>query len=196
MMSKQPPQPEPDERALFDEAMADVQPLERDRHLPKISFRQPVSISEHEHEVLRELDRIVSGEAPFELRDSDEFMEGAVRGFDPRTVRQLRRGEFTLQADLDLHGTDAATARPLLERFITDCHARGLRCVRIVHGRGRNSPDGIPVLKSNLPRWLARGPARLLVLAYTSALPRDGGTGATYVLLRSRGGRRGRRGSL
>ena len=94
MMSKQPPQPEPDERALFDEAMADVQPLERDRHLPKISFRQPVSISEHEHEVLRELDRIVSGEAPFELRDSDEFMEGAVRGFDPRTVRQLRRGEF------------------------------------------------------------------------------------------------------
>lgn len=195
-MSKQPPQPEPDEQALFNEAMADVQPLERDRHLPKISFRQPVSISEHEREVLLELDRIVSGEAPFELGDSDEFMEGAVRGFDPRTVRQLRRGEFTLQADLDLHGLDAATARPLLERFITDCHTRGLRCVRIVHGRGRNSPDGIPVLKSNLPRWLARGPARLLVLAYTSALPRDGGTGATYVLLRSRGGRRGRRGSL
>ena len=52
-MSKQPPQPEPDERALFDEAMADVQPLERDRHLPKISFRRPVTISEHEREVLR-----------------------------------------------------------------------------------------------------------------------------------------------
>ncbi len=195
-MAKQPPQPEVEEQALFEEAMADVQPIERDRHLPQISFRKPTSISEREREVLRELDRIVSGEAPFELSDSDEFMQGAVRGFDPRTVRQLKRGEFTLQADLDLHGLDAATARPLLERFIGDCHARGLRCVRVVHGRGRNSPGGIPVLKANLPRWLARGPSRLLVLAYTSARPQDGGTGTTYVLLRSRGGRRRKRGSL
>ena len=195
-MAKQPPQPEVDEQAQFEEAMAGVQPIERDRHLPQITFRTPTSISEREREVLRELDRIVSGEEPFEPGDSDEFMEGAVRGFDPRTVRQLRRGEFTLQADLDLHGLDAATARPLLERFIGDCHARGLRCVRVVHGKGRNSPDGVPVLKANLPRWLARGPARLLVLAYTSAQPKDGGTGATYVLLRSRGGRRRKRGSL
>ncbi len=195
-MAKQPSAPKTDEQALFEQAMADVQPLERDRHLPQITFRRPVSISEREREVLRELDRIVSGEAPFELSDSDEFMQGSVRGFDARTVRQLRRGEFTLQADLDLHGLDAASARPLLERFIEDCHARGLRCVRIVHGRGRNSPNRVPVLKSNLPRWLARGPSRLLVLAYTSALPQDGGTGATYVLLRSRGGRRRKRGSL
>ena len=192
-MAKQPSKPE--EQALFEEAMADVQPIEHDRHLPGITFRKLVSISEREREVLLELDRLVSGEGPFELQDSDEFMEGSVRGFDPRTVRQLRRGEFTLQADLDLHGLDAATARPLLERFIGDCHARGLRCLRVVHGRGRNSPGGVPVLKSNLPRWLARGPTRLLVLAYTSALPTDGGTGATYVLLRS-GGRRRPRGSL
>ncbi len=197
-MAKRPPQPkpEPDERALFEEEMADVRPIERDRHLPQISFRKPIPISEREREVLRELDRLVSGEAPFELQDSDEFMEGAVQGFDPRTVRQLRRGEFALQADLDLHGLDAATARPLLERFIGECHARGLRCVRVVHGKGRNSPDGVPVLKANLPRWLARGPARLLVLAYSSARPEDGGTGATYVLLRARGGRRRKRGSL
>ena len=195
-MGKQPPQSEPEDKALFDEAMAGVQPIEHDRHLPQISFRRPTSISEHESEVLRELDRIISGEAPFTFVDSDELIEGAVTGFDPRTVRQLRRGEFTLQADLDLHGIDAATARPLVERFITDCHARGLRCVRIVHGRGRGSPGGIPVLKSNLPRWLARGPARLIVLAYTSALPRDGGTGATYVLLRARGSRRARHSRL
>ena len=195
-MAKQPPKPEPEEQALFNEAMADVQRIERNRHLPQITFRRPVSISEHESEVLRELDRIISGEAPFTLVDSDELIEGAVTGFDPRTVRQLRRGEFTLQADLDLHGVDAATARPLVERFISDCHARGLRTVRIVHGRGRGSPGGVPVLKSNLPRWLARGPARLIVLAYTSALPRDGGTGATYVLLRARGGRRARHGRL
>ena len=171
-MAKQPPQPEHEEQALFEEAMSDVQPIECDRHPPQMTLRRPVSISEREREVLRELDRIVSGEGPFELQDSDEFIQGAVRGFDPRTVRQLRR-----------------------ERFIGDCHARGLRCVRVVHGRGRNSPGGVPVLKPNLPRWLARGPTRLLVLAYTSALPNDGGTGATYVLLRSPGRRRPR-GSL
>ena len=69
---------------------------------------------------------------------------------------------------------------------MVDCHKKDLRCVRIVHGRGKNSPGGVPVLKQNLPRWLSRGPARLIVLAYTSALPRDGGAGATYVLIRRR----------
>ena len=72
----------------------------------------------------------------------------------------------------------------LVERFIAESHARGLRCLRIVHGRGLNSPGGVSVLKSSLPRWLARGQARRIVLAYTSALPNDGGTGASYVLLR------------
>ena len=88
-----------------------------------------------------------------------------------------------MQADLDLHGRDVSTARTDLESFLLECHRRGLRCVRIVHGRGRNSPDG-PVLKSNLPRWLARGPARRIVLGFATAAPRDGGAGASYVLLR------------
>jgi len=190
-MAKQPPPSDCDEQALFDEAMAGVQEIERDRHTPPISFRRPTSISDRERETLRELDRIVSGEAPCELCDSEESLEGAVPGLDRRTLRQLRRGEFTLQADLDLHGVDAATARVLVERFLLDAHSRGLRCVRIVHGRGLHSPGGLPVLKSNLPRWLASGPARHLVLAYASATRSEGGTGATCVLLRRLRGRRG-----
>ena len=74
-----------------------------------------------------------------------------------------------------------------MDGFLRDAHGRGLRCVRIVHGHGRNSPGGQAVLKPSLPRWLARGEARQLVLAYTTAPQSDGGAGATYVLLRGGG---------
>ena len=196
MRKPEPPDSDAAEHALFADAMADVAPLESDRHVPGITVRRPVPLSEREREVLLELDRFTAGEGPFELPDSDEFLEGAVCGLDWRVVKQLRKGEFTIQADLDLHGTDAPTARSRVESFILDCHAHGLRCVRVVHGRGRNSPGGVPVLKANLPRWLSRGPARHIVLAYTSALPTDGGTGASYLLLRKARARRKRPGSL
>ena len=176
---------DPDEDdALFAAAVAGVVPLEQTRLAPTPVYRDPVPLSEREREVIRELDALVNGESPFDLRNSDEFLSGCVPGLDPRVLRRLRKGEFTPQADLYLHGCDAATARGLVEEFVVAAHARGLRCLRIVHGRGRRSPNGEPVLRPSLPRWLARGPARWIVLAYTSAPPTDGGTGATYVLLR------------
>ena len=164
--------------------MADVRPISQDRLAPEPIWREPVSISEREREVLRELDLLVSGSATVAPQDTDEYIRGAAPGLDPRVLRDLGRGEFTIQADLDLHGCDSQTARERLESFLLTAHARGLRCVRVVHGRGRGSPNGIPVLKAQLPRWLGRGPARHLVLAYTTAQPRDGGAGASYVLLR------------
>ena len=184
-----------DERQLFEDAVADARPIEHDRRLPEPVLRAPVPADAREKEVLRELDALVAGDLPFEPHDSDEFMEGAVPGLDRRVLRRLRRGDFTPQADLDLHGTASAEARGLVERFVVDAHARGLRCLRIVHGRGRNSPGGVPVLKQSLPRWLTRGPARHIVLAWSSAPAHDGGAGASYVLLR-KGGRRPRRQSL
>jgi DNA-nicking Smr family endonuclease len=179
-----------DDEALFAEAVAGVAPLQQTRRPPAAVFHEPVPLSEREREVIRELDALVNGEAPFDVRDSDEFLAGCVPGLDPRVMRSLRKGEFTRQADLDLHGCDAESARALVESFVVTAHARGLRCVRIVHGRGHRSPNGEAVLRPSLPRWLGRGPARLIVLAYTSATPRDGGTGALYVLLRKGGGAR------
>jgi len=173
-----------DDDAVFLEAMAGVRPLERTQHPQQPCYREPVPLSEREREVIRELDALVSGKGPFDVRDSDEVMEGCVPGLDPRVLRRLRRGEFTPQADLDLHGCDAATARVLVEEFIVESHARGLRCLRIVHGRGNRSPNGEAVLKPSLPRWLAHGPARLIVLAWTAAKQTDGGAGASYILLR------------
>ncbi len=182
-------EPDEDER-LFAEAVADVAPLAQTRRPPAPVYREPVPMSEREREVIRELDALVNGEAPFDVRESDEFMSGCVPGLDRRVLRSLGKGEFTPQGDLDLHGCDAVTARGLVESFVVTAHARGLRCLRIVHGRGHRSPNGEAVLKPSLPRWLARGPARRIVLAYTSAPPADGGAGATYVLLRKGGGAR------
>jgi DNA-nicking Smr family endonuclease len=179
---------EPDDE-LFAEAMSGVAPLAQTQRPIAAVYREPVPLSEREREVIRELDALIRGELPFDVRHDAEFMSGCVPGLDKRVLRQLRSGEFTPQADLDLHGSDASTARQQVEAFIVDAHARGLRCVRIVHGRGNRSPNG-PVLKPSLPRWLGRGPARRIVLAYSSAPQTDGGTGASYVLLRRGPGER------
>ncbi len=101
---------------------------------------------------------------------------------------KLRPGSFAYQAMLDLHGMSAAAARVEVERFIMQALAEGHREVLIVHGRGHNSKDNIPVLKERLKSWLARGRIGRSILAFTSARPADGGPGAVYVLLRRRRG--------
>ena len=113
-----------------------------------------------------------------------EYVEGHVIGLDPRLVRRLRRGDFSWQAHLDLHGQTAAQARDAVERFIAAAVRNGHRCVLVVHGRGLNSKDQVPVLKEHMKSWLARGRIGRYVLAFTSARPVDGGAGALYVLLR------------
>jgi DNA-nicking Smr family endonuclease len=89
---------------------------------------------------------------------------------------------------IDLHGMSAAVARVAVERFITNAITEGHREVLIVHGRGHNSKDHVPVLKERLKSWLARGRIGRGILAFTSARPPDGGAGALYVLLRRRRG--------
>jgi DNA-nicking Smr family endonuclease len=174
----------PEEQGLFEAAVSGARPLEHEQHLPEPVYLKPLPISAREAEVLRELDALVSGRTPFTWQDSDQWLQGSVPGLDRRVLRRLAAGEFTVQAEIDLHGVDSATARVLVERFLLSASARRLRCVRIIHGRGRGSPNGVPVIKNQLPRWLARGAARHWVLAYSSAAPKDGGTGASYVLLR------------
>jgi DNA-nicking Smr family endonuclease len=135
--------------------------------------------------VMRELDDLVHGVTPFDFSDTDEYIEAAVQGLDRRLVRRLRRGELAVEAHLDLHGCNRREARALVAEFVGCAHAQGKRCVLIVHGRGLGSKDNIPVLKQKLASWLTRGAIGRRVLAYTSARPYDGGTGAVYVLLRA-----------
>jgi DNA-nicking Smr family endonuclease len=107
-----------------------------------------------------------------------------VADLDRRTRQKLRRGDLAIQGHIDLHGMTREEAKAALEAFVIGQHDSGHRVLLVVHGRGRNSKDGIPVLKERMSPWLSRGPLGRRVLAFCSARPCDGGTCALYVLLR------------
>ena len=101
-------------------------------------------------------------------------------GVQPAVVRRLRRGEYRIEREIDLHGLTVAEAKQALRQFLIEALDRQVRCVRIVHGKGLRSGHRGPVLKTAVSGVLRRTGA---VLAYVSARPADGGTGALYVLL-------------
>ena len=140
--------------------------------------------TDEDAEVLAQLSELVAGSVPFDLSDSDEFIEGHLPSLDPRLLRKLRKGEIAVQAHVDLHGLTRDEARSSLERFLITARQGGKRCVLVVHGRGLHSKDQIPVLKTSVQLWLTRGRLARWVLAFSTARPHDGGAGAVYVLLR------------
>ncbi|MGH9466509.1 MAG: Smr/MutS family protein, partial [Terriglobales bacterium] len=102
----------------------------------------------------------------------------AKAGVQERVLRKLRRGHYSIGAELDLHGLRSEAARLALAEFLHAVRGNRVRCVRIIHGKGyRSGPRG-PVLKQKLNGWLRQ---RAEVLAFRSARPADGGTGAVYV---------------
>ncbi|WP_334135846.1 Smr/MutS family protein, partial [Tepidimonas sp.] len=116
------------------------------------------------------------------LLHTDEHLSYRRPGLGPDMVRRLRRGDWTIQAELDLHGLRTDEARTQLAVFIREAHKQGLRCVRIVHGKGLGSPGKTPVLKGRVHSWLVQ---KSEVLAFVQARPADGGAGALIVLLRA-----------
>ncbi len=169
--------------ALFRAAMDDVRPL-RDRQKAELRRRRPPPIPGQRHAddraVLREL--AYAEQTPGSLgAELGEALAYAKPGLQRRTLRRLRRGEFSVMAELDLHGQTVDSARRLVADFLAECHQRHLGCVRIIHGKGKRSSNDGPVLKGQVDRWLR---LRDDVLAFCSARPVDGGTGALYVLLR------------
>ena len=177
------PSSQQDEAALFLEAMAGVDRLRERGSAPEPSFR-PMQIIDDDAEALARLAELVSGEGPFDIADSDEFIEGGAADLDRRVLQALRRGDFAIQGHLDLHGMSKVEARDAVEQFLAASRRDGKRCVLLVHGRGLNSKDQIPVLKEQLQVWLKRGRIARGVLAFATARPHDGGAGALYVLLR------------
>lgn len=178
-----------DDGTLFLKAVAGAKPLDatrRQRVEAPTPASEPRPVPDPDAEALAELCDLVTGNAPFDISDSDEYVEGGVVGVDPQLLGRLRRGEFSFQAHIDLHGLTRDEARADVEAFVRSAYQSGKRCVLIIHGRGLNSKDNIPVLKSALSGWLTRGTLGHLVLAFTTARPCDGGAGALYVLLRRR----------
>lgn len=112
------------------------------------------------------------------------YLEGGPRQWDQVLLRKLREGEFSVRAELDLHGFYRREAFEELEQFLRQCSREGVTCVRVIHGKGNNSRDHVPVLKTHIPRWLSTKRLSRYLVAYASARPEDGGLGAIYVLLR------------
>lgn len=131
-----------------------------------------------------QLSEFVAGQGAFDIVDGDEHVEGVATGLDPRILRRLRRGEYSVSAHLDLHGLLRDEARAALTRFVEQARRDGKRCVLVVHGRGLHSKDQRAVLKEGVVTWLGRSALRKQVLAFATARPYDGGAGALYVLLR------------
>lgn len=169
---------DPEDRALFLDAVGPVDPIEDERvepERPRVSARPRPEA---------DFDQMVDAFGVSDLADAPEQGEQVqyVRpGVQKAILRKLKRGGYSVSASLDLHGLTVEQARQEVGDFIRSERGQMRRCVRIVHGKGYRSADGQPVLKTLLNRWL---PQRDDVVAFCSAPPHDGGTGALYVLLR------------
>jgi DNA-nicking Smr family endonuclease len=114
------------------------------------------------------------------LLDTDDALSFRRADIGPEVVRKLRRGVWTIQAQLDLHGLRREEARERLNLFVHQARRSGMRCVRVIHGKGNGSPGREPVLKRKVQTWLVQ---KKDVIAFAQARAGDGGTGALLVLL-------------
>ena len=114
------------------------------------------------------------------LLDTDDQLSYRRPGVGLDVTQKLRKGKWTIQKQIDLHGFRSDEAREVLGAFIREAHKHGLRCVRVVHGKGLGSPGKAPVLKDKVHRWLVQ---KSEVLAFVQAPPAQGGAGALVVLL-------------
>lgn len=183
--------PEMEER-LFQEAMAGVAPISHENCVQRILVFRPSEKEapkkggrQEDAEALSRLTRLVKEGEGFRVEDTPEYIEGTSYDVPAEIAGRLHQGRYSIQAHLDLHGMNAQDARTVFEKFLKGAVATGKRGVLIIHGRGLASPAE-PVLKTRVTEWLTRGPWRKWVAAYASARLYDGGTGATYVLLRAR----------
>jgi len=165
-------------RSEFKKAVADVTPLKRHK---RVAHRHPApppvpqqrrrdeaaALAESLAGPLSAIDALETGEELVYLRD----------GMARETLRKLRRGHWSIQDGVDLHGLNRDQAAAMVVEFLNHCLARGVRCVRIVHGKG------LGILKAKLGKWL---PRREEVLAFCQAPANDGGSGALLVLLKTK----------
>lgn len=169
-----------DERRLFRDMLGDVTELKHGRVALRKPPTPPQPLQSRRDDALVVSSLLSDTPAMAEFETGNELVF-ARAGLQRSVLRRLRRGEFVVEAELDLHGATTPEARAALIDFLREATHRGLRCVRVVHGKGLGSPGKEPVLKRKTDHWLRRFDA---VLAFCSARPADGGTGAVYVLLK------------
>ncbi|MDH3282797.1 MAG: Smr/MutS family endonuclease [Gammaproteobacteria bacterium] len=170
------------DRDLFRDALSDVIPLKPRKIATGRTPPAPLPVQTNLDQ-RAVMDSLATGsDDPEETETGDELV-WLRPGVQRSVLRKLRRGDFVVTRELDLHGHRVASARTALSDFIRQARFEDQRCVRIIHGKGLRSPGKTPVLKAKVFGWLRR---RRDVLAITTARPSDGGTGAVYVILSRR----------
>lgn len=174
------------EEALFLQSIGDVVPLSgsgRDIVAP------PASNAPASWQAKNSLRAIT-----FEMEESGESVSGHVKGLDAKILRRLKSGQMPVQSRLDLHGMIVETAQISVLEAVSRAFQVSKRCLLIIPGKGYNSPLGQGVLRQELFGWLTHEPLNRMVLAFATAKPRHGGSGAVYVLLRHKrtAGKKGR----
>ncbi len=180
-MSKRPPRKVPSEAdsALFEAAVGPVRRLPVKTAVPSRPRPKPRALQSEADEarVMDELLRMEFDPASIEIGEELVYLR---EGHSPRLLRRLRRGQFSVADEIDLHQMNAAAAELTLKRFLDESRQTRRLCVKVIHGKGLRSRAGGPVLKKLADRMLRR---RGDVVAFASARPAQGGTGATLVLL-------------
>jgi DNA-nicking Smr family endonuclease len=168
----------PNDSELFRQAVGDVRTVKSD----KVRLKQAVAKPYPKVKSL-DLDDVWHKGSDFEIDNvsHEETLSFCAPGIQNSILAKLRKGFFGAQAELDLHGLNGETAKQELLQFLHYSVASGYRCVQIIHGKGYRSSDSHPVLKNNINRWLRQHKD---VQAFCSALPKHGGAGAVYVLLK------------
>jgi DNA-nicking Smr family endonuclease len=165
---------------LFRNSIGEVAMIKHDRAELKTLKPPPVPLQRYadEQAVIKSIT-----ESSFNVMDVESGDELFFKrtGVQQRVMEKLRRGQFAIEKELDLHGMTVTDAEAALKRFLTYCLQSDYRCVRIIHGKGHGSKDKKPVIKNRLNQWLQKNNA---ILAFSSARPVDGGTGALYVLIK------------
>ncbi len=171
------------EQNLFVTTVGNVVPLRQTSRVllrPELPAPIPVQQQLDDQRVLRES---LSDEFDAStLLDVDDALSYRRSGIGTEVTRRLRKGEWSIQRELDLHGLRRDNAREALSAFIRDAHRQGLRCLRVVHGKGLGSPGRVPVLKSKVHSWLIQ---KNEVIAFVQARADEGGAGALVVLLKA-----------
>ncbi|MBI3525556.1 MAG: Smr/MutS family protein [Betaproteobacteria bacterium] len=176
---RSPVGPTPGERALFRGAVEDATPLSSDKIHHEAPRPPPIPRQRLRDEAAALIESLAPAPLETLLEGGDEL--SFLRPNLPRSLlKDLRRGRWVSQGELDLHGMNRDEARQALLQFFAESLARQQRCLRIVHGKGLRSPGREPVLKELVRNWLANRPE---VLAYCQARAADGGAGAVVVLL-------------
>ena len=169
-----------DEDNLFRRTVGKVKRMKHDKIEPVAPRPKPVARFKRRDEASVLVESLHGDTDPADIETGEELLFRR-DGISPALFRKLRRGRLSIEGEIDLHGLNSSEAHDALTEFLLETASLGSRCVRVIHGKGLRSGPGGPVIKRQVSRWLRR---RDEVVAFCSARPADGGTGALYVLLK------------